>query len=215
MDMQSDIDRMDIYLAHLSSDKRSALKDFHKLLMHFNAKMNLVSASTAATAVKHHFADSVMGLELVTDYADLKGDIYDFGSGNGFPGVVLAMLRPELDVIMVEKDQRKVEFLKYIIAELKLKNAGVFPETMDRLPKASIQFGVTRAMASVSKMLIHANSLFIQNGVLFHFKGENWTTELAQCPTQVFSKWDIQPVGQYSLPESSTERFIVASKLIS
>jgi hypothetical protein len=57
-------------------------------------------------------------------------------------------------------------------------------------------------------------SLYSLGGTLFHFKGESWTSELANCPTQVFTKWDIQSVGQYTLPETTIIRTIVASKKI-
>jgi 16S rRNA (guanine527-N7)-methyltransferase len=215
MVMQTDIDKIDSYLAHLTVDARAKLTKYYETLLTFNAKVNLVSTSTAPFSAKQHFADSVYGLDICSANNGLNGEVYDFGSGNGFPGLVLGVIRPDLQVHLVERDTRKSEFMKYTAGELGLKNIHVYPNPMETLPKGSVLCGVTRALGSLATLLIQMNTLFPKGGTLYHFKTDTWTSELANCPTQVFTHWDIQPVGQYTLPDSAIVRYIISSKKIS
>ncbi len=209
--MQTDIDKLSEYLNFLPIEQLADLKKYYESLVYFNAKMNLVSKSTLPLAAKQHFVDSVLGLNLCDKHAQFKGTVYDFGSGNGFPGLVLAILRKDVGVCLVERDVRKVEFLKHVAGELKLSNVTVFPQNFSTLDSQMVSQGVTRALSSMATLLIQMNSLFVSGGILYHFKSENWSTEIANCPTQVFTSWDIQPVGQYNLPEDNVARFIIAS----
>jgi 16S rRNA (guanine527-N7)-methyltransferase len=210
--MQTDFNKMDIYLQHLSPEPLDKLKRYYEILIQFNSKVNLVSSATAPLAAKQHFADSVMGLELCLKFMDFNSPTFDMGSGNGFPGMVLGILEPSLEVNLVERDLRKAEFLKYVIGELKLSNISVKAKSIESLEKDSVSLGVTRALGTIGSLLIQMNSLFSSGGYLFHFKGESWASELANCPTQIFTNWDIQTIGHYLLPESTVERTIVASK---
>lgn len=212
--MQTDIDKIDEYFKQLPDEQRSQFKKYFESLVYFNSKVNLVSSSTLQIAARQHFADCVEGIQLILKNNELTGTVYDFGSGNGFPGLILAIMREDLALCLVERDIRKVEFLKHVAAELKLKNVVVFPKSLEKLDKGSVTHGITRALGSISNLLIQMNSLFEPGGNLFHFKAESWSSEIASCPTQVFASWDIQSLGQYTLPETTVERSIIrTSKL--
>ncbi len=212
--MQTDIDQLEIYLPSVKPDALTKLRRYYEILLAFNATLNLVSKSTAAFAGKQHFADSVYGLEICWGHSELQGDVYDFGSGNGFPGLVLAILRPDLKVFLVDRDVRKSEFMKHVAGDLKLTNVTVLTRPYESLPKASVQTAITRALGSLPTLLIQMSSLFDEGARFFHFKSDTWTTELANCPTQVFSHWDIQSAGGYVLPDSTIKRNIVLAKKI-
>jgi 16S rRNA (guanine527-N7)-methyltransferase len=211
MKMQTDIEKLPDYLHFLPKEQISDLKNYFESLIYFNAKMNLVSKSTLPIAARQHFVDCVQGLKICNEHANFSGTVYDFGSGNGFPGLVLAILRRDIGLCLIERDMRKVEFLKHVASELKLNNVTVFPNSYEKLDSQMVSQGITRALGSVAALLIQTNSLFPKGGVFYHFKSENWSTEIANCPTQVFSNWNIETIGQYTLPESNVERFIIAS----
>lgn len=213
--MQTDIDQINEYFQHLGDKGIGSLRFYYEALVNYNNKVNLISSSTAPNAAKQHFADSLLGLDICFKHSDFADPVYDFGSGNGFPGLVLAIMRPEVTVNIVERDMRKVDFLKHVKSELKLSNTTVIPQTLETIGKESIKLGITRALGTISPVVIQMTSLFQEDGVLFHFKTDSWTTELANCPTQVFTKWDIQSVGHYVLPDSTVDRYIIASRKIS
>ncbi len=210
--METDIEKISEYLPQLDKEVQEKLFKYYQSLIYFNAKVNLVSASSLPYAAKQHFSDSVKGLEIILAQETFRDVVYDFGSGNGFPGLVLAMMRPEIGVCLVERDVRKSEFLKHVVGDQRLSNVTIFATTLEKLEKKSITHGITRAMGSLARVLLQTNSLFNEGGSLYHFKSDHWSSEIASCPTQIFTSWDIEQCGQYTLPDSTVERFIISSK---
>ncbi|MCC6138425.1 MAG: class I SAM-dependent methyltransferase, partial [Bdellovibrionaceae bacterium] len=152
--MQTDIDKIDSYLGHLADDARAKLRRYYEILLNFNAKVNLVSQATAPFSAKQHFADSVLGLEICFSKPLSNPEVYDFGSGNGFPGLVLGIIRPDLKVNLVERDLRKSEFMKHVAGELGATNVKVISKSYETLPKASVHTAITRALGSLPTLLI-------------------------------------------------------------
>ncbi|MEZ5330488.1 MAG: RsmG family class I SAM-dependent methyltransferase [Thermoanaerobaculia bacterium] len=73
-------------------------------------RLSLVGPGTATEAVERHFVESLLALP----WTPRRGTVLDVGSGAGFPGLVLAAARPELDVVLVEARQRKWAFLEAV-----------------------------------------------------------------------------------------------------
>lgn len=90
------------------------LRLYHELLLKWQKTVNLVGPATLGAAWDRHFVDSAQVAGLLPDGARV---LYDLGSGAGFPGLVLAMMRPEMDVHLVESDQRKAMFLRTVSRE--------------------------------------------------------------------------------------------------
>lgn len=210
--MVTDIDKMDEHLSHLSEEVRGLLKKHYDSLLQFNGSINLVPQSTIAHTSLMHFFDSVKGLEIILTRDPFTSPIYDLGSGNGFPGIVLAILRSDLNICLVEKDVRKVEFLKHLTTHLKLKNCKVLTQSVESLDKNSIEFGIVRGLGTLSNVTIQVSSSFKPGSILYHFKGESWPLELASCPSQIFAKWNIGHIADYLIPEHDIKKTLVYSK---
>lgn len=215
MENTKDQSKLDEYFTDLQKPNLERFKAYYDLLFKFNHRINLISSSTVMEAVKLHFADSYLGLNLLMKDRNIPSgsEVYDFGSGNGFPGLILAIIRPDIKVVLVERDQRKIEFLKFVASELNLENTVFFADSLEKLPALSVKFAVTRAMSALGKLILQANSVMQENSTIYHFKTDNWAAELAQCPSQVFNRWDIQAVGNYTLPDSAIDRYIIKSSV--
>lgn len=98
----------------ISSDLKAKLETYDRLLQKWQAKINLVSNTTLAHAQQRHFLDS---LQLVQFIPAATRTLYDIGSGAGFPGLVIALARPEIDVHLIETDQKKCVFLQTVSRE--------------------------------------------------------------------------------------------------
>lgn len=197
----------------ISSAVSEKLRLFHVELLHFNKTINLISPRTEKTADLVHFADSIIGSRLVLENS--KGpEIYDFGSGNGFPGLVLAAMAPDRKIFMIEKDTRKVEFLKHVIGRMGLTNASVFSLRVEDLKPDSIQIAVSRGFAPVSKALITTRSTFRVGGQYFHMKGDGWVREVAEIPTQICTIWSPRLLSEYTLPDGSAKLSMVLTTKI-
>ncbi|MEM7650507.1 MAG: 16S rRNA (guanine(527)-N(7))-methyltransferase RsmG [Pseudomonadota bacterium] len=98
----------------VSRETGEKLKIYHALLLKWQKAINLVSRKTIDEAWIRHFADSA---QIEAHVSRESGVVVDMGSGAGFPGMVLAIMKPELKVHMIESDERKCEFLRTVSRE--------------------------------------------------------------------------------------------------
>lgn len=187
------------------------LKAYHVELLKFNIKLNLISRNTEREADEMHFADCILASELLLK-EKLGARVFDIGSGNGFPGIVLGILDAKREFVLVESDQRKCEFLKHAIHRLQMKNMSVMNVRLENLQGTIVECAISRGFASISKTLLGCNRIFGKTGSFFHLKGNNWSSEVAELPSQIISVWTPRLVGEYTLPVSQARRAIVATQ---
>ncbi len=106
--------------------------------------------------------------------------VLDIGSGAGLPGLVLAIARPEVQVVLVESLQRRATFLSEAVAELELRNVVVRRNRAEELHgKVVVDVVTARAVAPVDRLATWALPLLGEGGRLLALKGEQAATELA------------------------------------
>ncbi len=207
--------RIDTWFPHLSDEQRSLLKGYHSELMKFNSKLNLIGRQTERDADEQHFSDCISACEIVLKNLGPVKEIYDLGSGNGLPGLVLSILaqsaRPDLKVLLVDSDERKCEFLKQVIFTLKLNHCEVLNKRVEDLGN-QVQAAITRGYASVTKVSLVCKDIVVAGGEVFHMKGSNWVREVGEMPSQLCAFWAPKLVGEYTLPVSQAQRAIVSTK---
>jgi 16S rRNA (guanine527-N7)-methyltransferase len=110
----------------------------------------------------------------------------DLGSGAGLPGVVLALLRPRMQIVLVEPMGRRVEFLRAVVDDLALSNVAVVP---GRLPVVELPARpgmlVARAVAPLPRLLTLAAPLLQRGGTLLAIKGAAAERELQAATSQL------------------------------
>jgi 16S rRNA (guanine527-N7)-methyltransferase len=203
--------RIPKWFPKLSPDMQETLKKFHAELLNFNAKINLIGRGTERDADEAHFADAISGSELLLKHSKAE-TIYDIGSGNGLPGIAMAILDLHRKLILVEVDERKGEFLKQVIHRLGLKNVSVKIERFEKLPESSIEAAVSRGFASISRTLLMGNKQMAPKSSYYHMKTNNWSREIAEMPSQLCAIWSPELVGEYSLPDTQARRAVVVTK---
>ncbi len=132
---------------------------------------------TLTDARSRHFDDSAQVAPLVPATAKT---LHDWGSGAGFPGLVLAILRPDLKVTLVESDQRKCAFLRTVSRETK-SPVTILDERIENVPVAAVDVISARALASLTDLLRLALPWAAANPALILLlpKGENADAEIA------------------------------------
>lgn len=190
------------------------LQSFYELVIRHNKTINLISPKTIPVADALHFADCILASQIVVDDAgDIKA-ISDFGSGNGFPGIVFAILYPDIKVSLVDNDPRKVEFLGHVVKGLSISNASVTPSAIELLPADGTKYGLCRGFANISKTILLARKPVPKGGVLYHIKSEQWGLEITEIPTQLCSVWYPALVREYMIPSTQIKFAVVkTSKL--
>lgn len=101
-------------LVHVSRETDSSLRRYHDLLVEWQGMMNLVSRNSLPHAWERHFEDSLQLLPLLPAGPAVLADL---GSGAGFPGMVIAIARPDIKVHMVESTGKKCRFLETVSRE--------------------------------------------------------------------------------------------------
>jgi 16S rRNA (guanine527-N7)-methyltransferase len=207
--------RLPSWFPELSEAHLSSLARYHSELLRFNARLNLISRNSERDADEGHFADCVKACQMILAAHDLNGrEVYDIGSGNGLPGVVLAILSPGTSLQLVESDSRKCEFLKHLIHTLELSNCQVMNVRLETLQDEQLSMAISRGFASLTRALLAINRCFVKGGDFFHLKGSGWSSEIAELPSQLISVWTPSLLGEYSLPVSQARRAIVSTKKI-
>lgn len=141
--------------------------------------VRLVSRTESEVVIRKHIFDSLAISPLIPPCSRL----IDLGSGAGFPGLVLAIAIPSLDVVLVEARRKKVSFLKEVIRKTTAANASVCEgraETLAEKESLRASFGIvtSRATWSLEEFLRFANPFVSPGGVALAMKGPRVDTEL-------------------------------------
>lgn len=134
------------------------LEHYQALLMQWQKTINLVSPSTLNDVWNRHFADS---LQLVDKIPNTVKSICDIGSGAGFPGLVIAMKRPDLHVHLIESDTRKCAFLRTVSRETKTENVHIHNDRIENIiATIDADFLTSRALASLRQIMRYSEALW-------------------------------------------------------
>lgn len=208
-------ERLREWAPHLTESQIGACKVYLSELLRFNRRLNLISSATVAKADAVHILDAIRAWNLIEQHIPAGAIVYDFGTGNGLPGLLSAALSPDRQFRLVDRDQRKMEFCKHLGSTLKLSNVAYLCMDLKDIPEASVQFAISRGFASVGSSMILSRRQFAVGGRFFMLKGEGWSRELAEVQPQLFGLWSTEMIGQYSLPDSVAEYVVIAAEKIS
>ena len=148
-------------------------------LKEWNQKVNLTSLKEDETIIIRHFIDS---LSLVP-YLPKKGSLLDLGSGAGFPGIPVKIVRPSLKVALLEATRKKVSFQRHLIRVLGLSQIHVIQGRAERLKTGSaltLSFDIvtSRALSKLEKFLVLGEPFVKKGGYLVAMKGRQAEEEL-------------------------------------
>jgi len=206
--------RVSEWFPNLSPETLGKLKTYHEELIKFNRTLSLISAKTVFVADALHFADSINASRAIVDSTPAMDKIYNLASGNGFPGIVMAILYPKLQVVLVDVDQRKCEFMSHVAATLGLSNISVINKNFEALEEGAVKYAVVRGYGNISRTLLVTRKLMAKGAQLFHMKGEEWGMEVSEIPTQLCSQWSPSLVGEYKLPVGTVKFAVVKTDKI-
>ncbi len=169
------------------------------LVQQWNARTNLTAINDTPTAIVRHYRDSLMVLPHLTD-----GPIVDFGSGAGFPGMVLAIARPDWQVTLVEPRRKRVSFLEVARARLKLENVRVHHGRLEDVADQSYVHAVSRAtfadagFMAMAEVQTHVGRWLREDGTMLLYRGQRSTTGAVD---------GVAPFSEhaYSLPEVASQ----------
>lgn len=185
----------------LTAEQQQKLEQYLDLLVKWNRVYNLTAIRERNKMVTHHIYDSLSVLPY------LQGArIVDLGSGAGLPGIPVALLHPEWQVVMVDSNVKKTRFIQQVILELGLSNASVVHSRVERYaPQQPFDTVVSRAFTSLSQFLEYAEPLLTVGGEVVAMKGR-WPEAEEGDVSAGFKLEQVVPV---TVPGIDAERHLV------
>ena len=128
------------------------IQQYTGILLHWNDKLNLTAIRSPLEILHRHFGESMFAANAVPLYQCRLADI---GTGAGFPGIPLKILRPEIDLFLVESNIKKGTFLAEVVRDLGLKDARVLISRYEELGEelAPLDFVCSRALGEFGTFL--------------------------------------------------------------
>src|SRR5258706_7061111 len=133
-------------------DQVLQIQQYIKILLTWNEKVNLTAIRDPLEILYRHFCESMYAVEAIP----LKnGRLADAGSGGGFPGLPLKIIRPDLEVFLVESNVKKATFLAEAVRDLELKGARVIVSRYEDLGEelTPLDFVCSRAVGEFPAFL--------------------------------------------------------------
>jgi len=193
------IDAMQLDVSPAQQEK---LMDYLALMFKWNAVYNLTSLRDPMQMVTHHLLDS---LAAVPAFVRAR-NVLDVGSGGGLPGIVLAIVRPDMNVSMIDTVHKKTAFLTQVKAELELINVTVYTARVEQL-QVSDKFDVitSRAFADLSDFVNWSCHLLADGGRYIALKGVAPKDEQERLPAD----WKVTGLEPLQVPRLGAERHLV------
>lgn len=176
--------RLDAIGAPVSATTLARLGDFLGRMLAMNEQMNLTAIKDPESAWERHILDALTLLPLLAD-VPASARLIDIGSGGGIPGIVLAIVRPDLHVTLVEATQKKAAFLGAVSEALQLANVSVYADRAEELGRDELgeTFDVVTARA-VGRVKVLAPLLLPfarPGGLVLLIKGQRAEEELLEA----------------------------------
>jgi 16S rRNA (guanine527-N7)-methyltransferase len=144
---------------------------YAKHLLAWNRRINLTGARDLETLAAEHLADAFP----VSPHLERGARCVDVGSGAGLPGVVLAIVRPDLEVVLLEPTQKRRAFLSSVLRELELAHATVVAERLEDhahgAGRSAYDAAMARAVLPLAEWLDVGRALVRRGGAVLGFAG--------------------------------------------
>ena len=197
----------------LSDEQASQFSKYGELLLEWNKFMNLTAVCEEREVIIKHFVDSMT----IIKYVDIHNckKIADIGTGAGFPGIPLKIMRPDVEVVLLDSLGKRVNFLNTVINELKLEKISaihVRAEDGGRDKKLREKFdcATARAVAPMNILLEYCMPFVKKGGFFIAMKGASEDEFYENALKELGGKVESENV--FTLPESDFTRRIICVK---
>jgi 16S rRNA (guanine527-N7)-methyltransferase len=188
----------------LTDRQSEQLLAYGALILKWNKVYNLTALRDPGTVLTHHLLDSLSVIKPLQRERSTETKLLDVGAGAGLPGVVIAILRGDVDVTCLDAVAKKVAFVQQVASELGLRNLRGLHARVESL-SGSYDVISSRAFASLADFITGSAHLLAPGGIWLAMKGRAPDDEIARLPPEAA----VFHVEQLSVPGLDAERCIV------
>ncbi len=161
----------------LNSRKIQKFLSYQELIKKWNSKINLTSVTDDSEIIVKHFLDSLTVSELITD----GPNILDIGTGAGFPGVPIAIVRESLNITVLDSREKRIFFINEVLRELDLSNvktvSGRAEDSNNGVPRINFDYVLTRAVGDIKEVINLSVPYLNEKGKIILMRGKEGKIE--------------------------------------
>jgi len=190
----------------LPADQVSMLGRYASLLWDWNTKINLTRHTTWEKFVGRDVVDSLA----LVPFLPLKNRILDVGTGGGVPGLVLKIVRPDLEVILSDTTAKKIRVLDEIVARLGINVVVHHGRAEEFVKTRTMNDLVVRAVAPLEKLITWFNPVHQKFDRLLVIKGPSWIQERYEARQKhLLEKWQLRKLNEWPLPGTNGQSVLL------
>lgn len=198
----------------INSQQLEQFEKYAAMLKDWNEKMNLTAITDDEGIAVKHFIDSIALLR----YHEIKGRVIDIGTGAGFPGVPLKIMRPEIDLTLLDSLNKRLVFLGEVCREINIKAELVHSRAEEGSRKVEYRecfdLAVSRAVANLPALCEYCLPYVKTGGAFISFKGPDGEKEI-EAAEKAFNilGGKVENSDTLILPDGSSRTLIYISKI--
>jgi len=165
-------------IEELNIDKEFLKKceEFKKILQHWG-KIHNLSAELEDIKIENNIYDSIYVLKFIKSYTSVA----DIGTGAGYPGLILAMARPNIKFYLIEPRAKRVAFLNFVKNSLKLENVEILCNRVEYVKDIKVELITSRAVTNTALLLNLTKNISDENTSYLFYKGSMLESELEEA----------------------------------
>ena len=193
------------------------LQKFYKymnLLIEWNKKINLTAIVEPKEIILKHFIDSLT----IIKYIELNKSVIDIGTGAGFPGIPIKIMREDLDITLLDSLNKRIHFLNEVIQKLELKNITAVHARIEEYAKnkqyrETFDIATSRAVANMTTLSEYMLPMVALEGKAICMKGSEISDEISKSKNSIkVLGGEIAKIEEFTLPKSDNKRNLILIK---
>lgn len=211
--LQSQAQKIDI---NLTNKQLNEFYTYMNLLIEWNKNINLTAITEPEEIIKKHFIDSLT----ISKNIQKDSSIIDVGTGAGFPGIPLKIVREDINVVLLDALNKRLNFLNEVVKENKLENIETVHFRAEEIGKnkkyrEKYDIATSRAVAQLNILAEYLLPLVKIGGKCICMKGSNVEEELKNSKKAItLLGGEIEKIEEFILPDSDIKRNVIIIKKV-
>ncbi len=195
----------------LNENQINSFYKYMNLLIKWNEKINLTAITDPKEIIMKHFIDSLT----INKYIEKNAKLIDIGTGAGFPGIPLKILRQDITVTLVDSLNKRINFLNEVIKEIGLEKIETIHSRAEEIGKnvkyrEKYDMATSRAVANIATLSEYLIPLVKEKGKCIYMKGPDIEEELLNGKKAInVLGGEVIKKEEFSLPKSDIKRTII------